>query len=129
MTKLQKDGGAAPRRRGRPAPAFAVVVPAQAPASGIAAAGILREAAGIVEGARNATHGDKERSFQAIAGMWNAYLAARKNPSALIQPVDVSNMMVVLKIGRSVQGEAVRDHYVDMAGYAAISGELQAGVP
>lgn len=93
--------------------------------SGAVAADILREAADIVAGARNATHGDKERSFQAIADLWNAYLDGRKVPGAL-GPRDVAWMMVLLKIGRSIQGTPVRDHALDAAGYSAIAGELSA---
>lgn len=76
---------------------------------------------------RSVTHGAKERSFVQIAGAWNWYLAARKDPSAPITATDTANMMVLLKIARSVQGVPVMDHYVDMAGYAAVAGEL-AGV-
>lgn len=88
------------------------------------ASGILTEAALLVAGDRQTTHGDKERSFGAIAGMWNAYLEARKTPEASLSGFDVAQMMVLLKIGRSVQGKPVRDHFVDAAGYAAIAGEL-----
>lgn len=97
--------------------------------SGHMAASIAQEAARIVAGDRNAQHGDKERSFVAIAGLWNAYLAARKvGPEAPVTPVDVTNMMVLLKLARSVQGDSAhRDHYVDAVGYAAISGELALG--
>ena len=94
-----------------------------APTSGTIASGILREAADIVEGARGATHGDKERSFQAIAGLWTAYLAARKDGGD-ITALDVAWMMNLLKIARSVQGTFIRDHATDAAGYAAIAGEL-----
>lgn len=90
--------------------------------SGDVSASILREAADIVGGARNATHGDKERSFQAIAGLWNAYLDARKEGGP-ISARDVAWMMTMLKAARSVQGKPVRDHFVDGAGYAAIAGE------
>lgn len=77
----------------------------------------------IVEGPRNATHGDKKKSFAAIAGLWNAYLAARRDGGAL-DGADVACMMTLLKIARSVQGKPVRDHYVDAAGYAAIAAEI-----
>ncbi len=93
------------------------------PASGDVAASILTEAADIVAGARNATHGDKERSFEAIAGLWNAYLGARKDGGP-ITARDVAWMMTCLKMARSVQGKPVRDHFVDGAGYAAIAGEV-----
>lgn len=86
---------------------------------------ILAEALDITQGARNVTHGAKERSFKAIAGLWNAYLAARKEgPEAPLTARNVSDLMQLLKIGRSVQGTPHRDHYVDAAGYAALSGEL-----
>lgn len=91
--------------------------------SGTIASGILREAADIVEGARGTTHGDKERSFEAIAGLWTAYLAARRDGGA-ITALDVAWMMNLLKIARSVQGTFIRDHATDAAGYAAIAGEL-----
>lgn len=96
--------------------------------SGAAASSMLEEAAKIVAGARNATHGDKERSFAAIASVWNAYLRdVRKEAGAPITAHDVAVMMVMMKFARSAQGQAVRDHYVDAAGYAAIAGEI-AGV-
>ena len=96
----------------------------QAP-SGALAAGLLREAADIVEGARNATHGEKERSFAAIASLWNAYLDNRRGgPRHGVSPHDVAVLMALMKIGRSEQGQAIRDHYVDAAGYLAIAGEL-----
>lgn len=88
------------------------------------AGSILREAANIVEGARQQTHGEHERSFVAIAGAWNAYLAARKDPLSPITSTDVAWMMAWLKTVRSVQGEFVRDHAVDAAGYAAIAGKI-----
>lgn len=89
------------------------------------AAAILTEAAGIVAGARNTTHGEKERSFQVIADLWNAYLLGRKTQGP-ITPFDVAQFMVLLKIGRSIQGKPARDHFVDAAGYSGIAGELAA---
>ena len=93
--------------------------------SGAIASAMLAEAAEIVGGARNATHGDKERSFVAIAGLWNAYLDGRKAPGP-ISPRDVAACMVLLKLARSVQGTPDYDHFLDAAGYAAIAGELAA---
>lgn len=86
---------------------------------------ILHEAARIVAGDRNTTHGEKERSFTLIADLWNAYLEGRREWSP-IRPVDVAQMMVLLKVARSIQGTMQRDHFLDMAGYAAIAGELAA---
>lgn len=85
---------------------------------------ILEEALGIVEGARNVTHGDKERSFVAIAKLWNAYLDMRPRRHGEILASDVGQMMVLLKMARSKHGTPHRDHFVDAAGYAALAGEL-----
>jgi hypothetical protein len=92
---------------------------------------MLREAALIVDGARQTTHGGKERSFKAIADLWNAYLNGRvidgrDAAMAGVSPFDVAQMMVLVKIARSIQGKPIRDHFVDEAGYAAIAGELAA---
>ncbi len=86
-------------------------------------ASILAEARQIVNGARDQAHGRKERSFEVIAKLWNVYLDGRleKGP---ITPINVAQMMELLKIARSIQGTFVRDHAVDSAGYAAIAGEL-----
>lgn len=84
---------------------------------------ILQEAAVIVGGDRNTTHGDKERSFQVIANLWNSYLDGRKSGGP-ISPRDVCAFMVLLKLGRSIQGTTHPDHFLDAAGYAALAGEL-----
>lgn len=41
------------------------------------ASDILREAAVIVSGPRQQTHGNKERSFELIGKLWTSYLAGR----------------------------------------------------
>ena len=91
------------------------------------AGALLRQAASVVDGARNQTHGDKERSFSAIAMLWGAYLAQKpsKPNDSLITPADVAAMMVLLKFARSCHGEHIEDHAVDCAGYGAIWGELR----
>lgn len=93
-------------------------------ASGTVSVAILKEAADIVGGARQTTHGEKERSFAVIAALWNAYLQGRKAPQAALSPRDVAQLMVLLKIGRSIQGTPSRDHFLDAAGYSAIAGEI-----
>ena len=85
---------------------------------------ILRAAADIVDGPRNETHGDKERSFDAIAKLWSAYLSMTGEPHS-VTAADVCAMMVLLKFARSEHGQHVEDHGVDAAGYAAIWGELR----
>jgi len=97
--------------------------------TGTRAGAILRKAAEIVDGPRNATHGDKERSFAAIAKLWDAYLEARAPHAGgdphRIAAADVCAMMVLLKFARSEHGQHVEDHGVDAAGYAAIWSEMR----
>lgn len=92
--------------------------------SGTMAGSILSEAAGIVEGARNAQHGNKERSFEAIARMWTAYLMSREMGGTYVRAEDVAQMMVLTKMMRAEWGTPIRDHYVDAAGYSGIAGEI-----
>lgn len=85
---------------------------------------ILQEADAIINGVREATHGQKERSFNVIADLWNAYINGRKFPHSLIDAVDVAMMMDLMKTARFLQGTPHRDHFVDKAGYTAIAYEL-----
>jgi hypothetical protein len=93
------------------------------------AGSILSEAARIVEGVRNQQHGDKERSFVAIAIMWDAYLSARRVPQGRIRAQDVAHMMALMKKMRAEWGSPIRDHFVDDAGYTGIAGELSIPAP
>lgn len=96
------------------------------------AGSLLRHAADIVDGARNTQHGDKERSFACIADFWEVYLRHRsaKYPAGParrpLDGSDVAAMQVLLKLARSLYGEPIQDHFIDMAGYSAILGELEA---
>lgn len=73
---------------------------------------------------RQDTHGRPEDSFGAIADLWMAYLGTGQE----IDPVDVANMMVLLKIARAKENPEHTDNWVDMAGYAACAGEIAADV-
>lgn len=73
---------------------------------------------------RQDTYGRPEDSFNAIADLWTAYLDAGRE----ITPVDVANMMILLKVGRAKENPKHQDNWVDMAGYAACAGEIAADV-
>ena len=85
---------------------------------------ILEEANEIINGVRERTHGNKERSFKAIADLWNAYVNSRKEAHHPLTEVDVAYMMMLMKLGRALHGAPIRDHFVDMVGYTAIAYEL-----
>lgn len=73
---------------------------------------------------RQDTYGRPEDSFNAIADLWTAYLDAGRE----ITPVDVANMMILLKVGRAKENPKHQDNWVDMAGYAACAGEIAAEI-
>lgn len=79
---------------------------------------VLNEANKIVNGARNKAYGSAEDNFQNIANLWNGYLDMAK-----ITPVDVANMMALMKIARLKHSPDHRDSWVDIAGYAACGAE------
>ena len=90
---------------------------------------VIDEARQIIHGARQSSHGAPERSFEAIAGLWNAYLGTLADRNGVtflpLKPYQVADLMELLKIARGVAGDPThRDHYVDRIGYAALSHEL-----
>ena len=78
---------------------------------------------------RQDQHGQPENNFQTIADLWTTYLRAsgviEKHADSAIMPHDVAAMMCMLKIARVATGVAKLDNWVDLAGYAAIGGELE----
>jgi hypothetical protein len=89
------------------------------------AAAILTGAAALVGGDRARTHGDKVENHRNIAILQDAFLKIRRAPGPL-GPLDAALMMVLLKIARTQTGAYNPDDYADMAGYAAVAGEIAA---
>lgn len=85
---------------------------------------IATEAARLVSGDRQRTHGDKAVNFTNIARLWTAYLDNRADPCAALSPLDVAHLMVLLKVARTQLGAVNPDDWTDMAGYAACAGEV-----
>ena len=77
----------------------------------------LRLANGCVNGDRDEEYGNAENSFNHIAAMWTAYLKDRLAYD--IDAIDVSNMMIMLKMARIAANGFHLDSYIDIAGYAA----------
>lgn len=79
-----------------------------------------------VNGSRAEQYGDLEDNFETIATLWNGYLSAvMMLPGAHpLDPVDVANMMTLLKVARASSNPSYEDNYVDIAGYAACAYEL-----
>jgi len=86
---------------------------------------ILAEASRIISKDRNLSHGDAFNNHAEIAEFWNIFLDKKLQAMASITADDVALMMVLMKISRHNQGKKVNiDNFVDMAGYAAIAGEI-----
>lgn len=82
---------------------------------------ILAAAERCVVGDREQDYGSPENNFARIADLWNAYIGGD-----FISPVDVAAMLALLKIARIRSGHAKADNWVDLAGYAACGGEIEA---
>jgi|TARA_E500000318_G_C3439961_1_gene164573 2-oxo-4-hydroxy-4-carboxy--5-ureidoimidazoline (OHCU) decarboxylase len=86
---------------------------------------ILAKASDLISNDRNKSHGDAFNNHAEIAEFWNIFLDKKLNPMASITADDVAIMMILLKISRHTQGDKNNmDNFVDMAGYAAIAGEI-----
>lgn len=80
---------------------------------------ILEKAKHTILYDRTDVYGNPENSFADIAHLWNWYLELNEK----IRPDDVAVMMILLKVARAKYCEKL-DNYVDIAGYAALAGEL-----
>ena len=70
---------------------------------------------------RATQYGSTQESFGRIANLWSSYLNKR------ITPVQVANMMVLLKLSRSVtaKDETLKDCYIDGRNYLSLAEELE----
>lgn len=84
-------------------------------------AAILDAAKRAVMVDRAATHGAAERSLGDLAVLWSVRLGQR------ITPEQAAIMMVDLKTVRAWRNPGHADNYVDIAGYAALAGEIAGG--
>ena len=86
---------------------------------------VAAQAAKLLAGDRDRTHGNKRDNHDNIAALWDAYARRKwKLPPGTITGTDVALMMVLLKVARTLAGAHNADDYVDAVGYSAIAGEL-----
>lgn len=81
---------------------------------------ILDKAKACVVGDREQDYGSPESNFGRVAEFWTTYLGKE------VTPTDVAAMLALLKIARIASGHAKDDNWVDLAGYAACGGEIEA---
>lgn len=86
---------------------------------------ILDKTNELVSKDRAVKHGDKVINHQNIARLWTGYLQNKTKLTINVLPEDVANLMALLKIARTQEGEHNLDDYIDACGYLAISGEIK----
>lgn len=79
---------------------------------------ILQDAKQAVTVDRAATHGEADRSFAQIAALWSVRLGVE------ISPAEVAILLIDLKTVRAWGNPGHVDNWVDIAGYAALGGEV-----
>jgi hypothetical protein len=83
---------------------------------------VLEDAARVIHGPRRQAYGPVEESFDGIATVLNVVL--RKKLAVELDGQDVALMMMSLKLCREAN-EHSWDNLVDLAGYAALKGQLE----
>ena len=81
---------------------------------------ILQTACDLINGDRAKEYGDAYLNHARIAALWTTYV--RSKPDDLT-PVDVAMMLVLMKVSRSIETPK-DDSFIDIAGYAALAGEM-----
>ncbi len=90
---------------------------------------VLDAAKKCVCGDREQDYGNPEDNFHTISELWKTYLERKcvgEGADICILPEDVSAMMMLVKIARIASGHAKADNWIDIAGYAACGGEMEA---
>ena len=93
-------------------------------------ADILDEAKQYICRDREHEYGTPEDNFSTIGYLWSTYLRAAHPDLAKVLPLngitpkDVAVMMSLLKVARIATGKNSTDSFVDLAGYAALAGEI-----
>lgn len=82
---------------------------------------LLKQAAEIINGAREEHYGTPENNFKTIAEFWSVYLGKP------LQASDVAVMMILMKAARLRKDIKHEDSWVDIAGYAACGSEITNG--
>lgn len=113
LDQRQRDGGKQMKIEPITIPPMPEVKPAPSKR-----AAILHEAEKCICGQREQDYGSPESNFGIIANLWSDYLDVE------VTALDVSMMMVLLKVARIKNGGGTGDSFVDIAGYAACGGEI-----
>lgn len=84
---------------------------------------LLFEVAEVLSGDRAKAYGPPYVNLhKRTSALWNAYMEVKKGPE--IDGVDVCNMMILVKIARTMETVVTKDNYADIAGYAGAAWEI-----
>ncbi|CAB4124696.1 hypothetical protein UFOVP62_24 [uncultured Caudovirales phage] len=87
---------------------------------------VLATALDLVTKERAEQHGDAICQFEQIAAFWSVYLSGHGLlPYGDIKAHHVAQMMVLMKVSRTVLGSFNQDNYTDQAGYSALAFAVQ----
>jgi hypothetical protein len=79
---------------------------------------IIQMAGAIISGQRQSEYGGAHESFGKTAELWSTIIDFR------IEPWQVPLMLAALKIARITYSPTNADHWIDLAGYAGLGGEV-----
>lgn len=79
---------------------------------------ILEEAISLISNDRHNDHGPADKSFERIAKFWSLIL------DTPVKPHQVAQCMIALKLSRINHTSVNDDNWIDIAGYAALGGEI-----
>lgn len=83
---------------------------------------ILDTAKANIYGERQQAYGIPRKHLDLVAAHWNAYLIGRGSTPLLGH--DVALLLALLKVARLIETPDHTDSWADLAGYAAIGGEV-----
>lgn len=73
---------------------------------------------------RNKQYGEPEKSFEAIADLWSAYLTTVFGKRVFMTAQDAATMLILFKVARGATAKTPKpDTFADIAGYAACACE------
>ncbi len=79
---------------------------------------VLRDAEEMISALRDEVYGDPLTNHQRIAEMWSAILDVD------VRPEEVVLCMIAVKMSRLCRVPDHKDSWIDIAGYAALGGEI-----
>lgn len=69
--------------------------------------------------AKDKEHGHVEDVSDAVCGMWNIFYGSR-NYVTMTRVERMCMHMIMMKLARAMSGSRLKDHWVDIAGYAQL---------